>query len=93
MAGGFHWSLGSTRYFKDAAEVRRTLRVEILPKQMPRGQIVIPGLFLDHPSQERTITNSNPTFVFLVSFLRDLMRFVAFAITFIFFPLTSPTIH
>lgn len=45
MVGGFHWSLGSTRYFGERAEeVRDTLRVELLPKQGPRGQVEIPGL-------------------------------------------------
>ncbi|KAG9019249.1 hypothetical protein FRB90_004811 [Tulasnella sp. 427] len=45
MIGGIHWSLGSTRYFgAEAEKVRRTLRVELLPKQDPRGQEEITDL-------------------------------------------------
>lgn len=45
MTAGFNWSLESQRYFgKDVREVRRTLRVKLLPREAPRGQIVIPDL-------------------------------------------------
>ncbi|KAG8980783.1 hypothetical protein FRB90_007487 [Tulasnella sp. 427] len=45
MTGGFYWSLESKRYFGDQVDrVKKTLCVEILPKEAPRGQIVIPDL-------------------------------------------------
>lgn len=45
MTGGFHWSLESKRYFgEQVASVKKTLCVEILPKEAPRGQIAIPDL-------------------------------------------------
>ncbi|KAG8873853.1 hypothetical protein FRB97_006409 [Tulasnella sp. 331] len=45
MTAGFNWSLESQRYFgKDVQEVKRTLRVKVLPREAPRGQIIIPDL-------------------------------------------------
>lgn len=45
MIGGCRWSLRSDRYFgKDVAEVARTRVVTLLPKELPRGQAVIPDL-------------------------------------------------
>ncbi|KAG8926677.1 hypothetical protein FRC03_011428 [Tulasnella sp. 419] len=45
MTAGFYWSLESKRYFGDQVDqVRKTLRVDLLPRQTPRGQMEIPDL-------------------------------------------------
>lgn len=42
---GFNWGSDSSRYFgKDVQEVRRTLRVRLLPQVAPTGQSAIPDL-------------------------------------------------
>ncbi|KAG8855037.1 hypothetical protein FRB96_007232 [Tulasnella sp. 330] len=57
MTAGFHWSLRSDRYFgNDAAEVKRTRVVKLLPKRELRGESVIPGFTTSSPAQRGDMT-------------------------------------